>query len=411
MNSTMKNADIRVILAEDDFLVAKTVKHALEEAGFALVGEASSGDEAIAMTQDLKPDIVVMDIEMPHTDGLTACRHIQKKHPTPVVVLTAYETPELLEKAAEAGVGAYLVKPPKAVELERAILIACARHADLLECRRLYQSLETKTREKNEAEAKQHKLEERLAQAQRLESLALMAGGLAHDFNNLLSAVLGNAEFIKEDLPSNTELRVFLDDLIGAASRAARLSSQMLDYTGKSLFVSHPLRLDSIVTEVTRRFVPPIDWPIAIEVQVADDLPRVRGDAAQLRRVIENILTNAVESMKGNGGKIHVHVWAQHLDKTSLAKTFLDDNLPQGQYVAVSVQDTGCGMDESVQSRIFDPFFSTKFTGRGLGLASVLGIARGHQGALQVSSQLGKGTTITVYLPAYQNQTDSIRIS
>jgi AmiR/NasT family two-component response regulator len=133
----------RVLIAEDDYLVSETIKRALKELDYELVGKTSDGVEAVEMACTVKPDVVLMDIQMPELDGLEATRQIQSRCPMPVVVLTAHESQELVEKASEVGVSAYLIKPPKQTEIERAITIALARHDDLMACRELKAELET----------------------------------------------------------------------------------------------------------------------------------------------------------------------------------------------------------------------------------------------------------------------------
>lgn len=139
--------NIKVLVAEDDFFVSQEIIHMLEELGYTKIEEAANGEEAVQMVQSLHPDIVLMDIKMPKLDGLKASRLIQENSPTPVVVITAFETADLLEQASEAGISAYLTKPPTASELERAITIAIGRHRDLMEVRRLNQELEIKNRD------------------------------------------------------------------------------------------------------------------------------------------------------------------------------------------------------------------------------------------------------------------------
>jgi AmiR/NasT family two-component response regulator len=142
-----KERALRVIIAEDDFLVSKEISRCVKKLGYAVVSEVSTGIEVIEKTYELKPDAVLMDIQMPGMNGLEASRRIQARCPTPVVVMTAYESQDLLEKACETGVGAYLTKPPKTSELERAITISMARHADLMNCRKLYEELAARNRE------------------------------------------------------------------------------------------------------------------------------------------------------------------------------------------------------------------------------------------------------------------------
>jgi len=142
---------IRVMIAEDDFLVAEEIARIVRNKGYQLVGEAATGAEAVTMAGDLRPDVILMDVKMPEMDGIEASRRIQQQHPTPIVILTAYETTELVTKATEAGVGAYLIKPPRPSSIERCITIAMARHRDLLELRCLNEQLSARTAELEKA--------------------------------------------------------------------------------------------------------------------------------------------------------------------------------------------------------------------------------------------------------------------
>ncbi len=138
----IQSHNIRVLIVEDDFLVGETVRGVLEDVGYQIIGRAMNGIQAVEMTQTLRPDIVLMDLQMPDMDGIEATRRIQENSPAPIVALTAYDTPELVEKASQAGVGAYLLKPPNGKELERAITIALARFDDMVELRRLNKELQ-----------------------------------------------------------------------------------------------------------------------------------------------------------------------------------------------------------------------------------------------------------------------------
>lgn len=142
---------IRVIVAEDDFLVSKEIVRSLKSIGYEVIADVSNGEEAVEKTCELLPDVVLMDIQMPRMDGLQAVERIQALCPTPVVVLTAHESRDLVEQASDRGVGAYLTKPPKTAEIERALTVAMARHSDLMACRRLYIELDNKKRELEKA--------------------------------------------------------------------------------------------------------------------------------------------------------------------------------------------------------------------------------------------------------------------
>ncbi len=159
---------IQILMAEDDYLVGRSVRHSLEQSGYAVLGVAPSGKRAVEMVLSLSPDVVVMDIKMPEMDGLEAARLIQEQQPTPVVILTAHESQDLVEKATEAGVAAYLTKPPDRRSIERAITVAMARHGDLMELRRLNKELEGR---RATLERKNEELEAALAEIKTLRGI------------------------------------------------------------------------------------------------------------------------------------------------------------------------------------------------------------------------------------------------
>ncbi len=234
--------------------------------------------------------------------------------------------------------------------------------------------------ERKQAEERQKKLEAELQQAQKLESLGVRAGGIAHDFNNLLMGVLGNAEIAVLELPPESPARRELKNITTAALRAAELTKQMLAY-GKGKFVVETLNLSKLVREMAHLLQVSISKNVVLKYNFADSLPAIEADASQIRQIVMNLILNASEAVGETSGVVTVSTGMIEADRSYLAETYLDENLPEGHYVSLEVADTGCGMDEETREKIFDPFFTTKFTGRGLGLAAVLGIVRGHGGA------------------------------
>jgi two-component system cell cycle sensor histidine kinase/response regulator CckA len=253
------------------------------------------------------------------------------------------------------------------------------------------------------AEEERRKLELSVLQAQKLESLGVLAGGIAHDFNNLLTSILGNAELALAELPPNSPARGSLEDIDLASRRAADLCRQMLAYSGKGHFVIQPISLNTLVSEMGQLLSVSTSKMASLTHAFAADLPSVMADATQLRQVVMNLITNASEAIGEREGTIALRTGALSCDRDYFADALGDSerHVP-GRYVFLEVSDTGIGMDAETLGRIFDPFFSTKFAGRGLGLAAVLGIVRGHKGALKVSSEPGKGTTFRVLLPAHR---------
>jgi two-component system, cell cycle sensor histidine kinase and response regulator CckA len=255
--------------------------------------------------------------------------------------------------------------------------------------------------ERRRVEEERQRLELRMQHAQKLESLGVLAGGIAHDFNNLLVGVLGNAGLALTEIPEGSPAHRRLHQIEVAAQRAAELTQQMLAYSGRGRFLVETIHLDQVVDEMSHLLRASISKMAQLSCDFAPQLPTIEADAAQLHQVIMNLITNASEALGERGGTIIVRTGVLHADRATLSATYLDDELPEGRYVYLEVADTGCGMDGETQARIFDPFFTTKTTGRGLGLAAVLGIVRSHHGAIKVSSERGQGTVFRVLFPAH----------
>lgn len=242
-------------------------------------------------------------------------------------------------------------------------------------------------------------MERRVQEAQRLESLGVLAGGIAHDFNNLLAGILGHTELTAGLLPPDSPGHRHLQLARTAAERAADLCQQMLAYAGQGRFVERDLNLNVLVTETAELLASSWSKDISVDLRLAQDLRGVRADPTRLRQVLMNLMLNGAEAMAAAGGLLQVTTRPATVEEVRLVDPEAADPGAAG-YVCLEVKDEGCGMTEETRSRIFEPFFTTKFAGRGLGLSAVLGITRAHHGVLGVDSVVGKGTRIRVYLPA-----------
>ena len=251
-----------------------------------------------------------------------------------------------------------------------------------------------------QAEEERKKLELGIQQTQRLESLGVLAGGIAHDFNNLLLGIMGNSELAKDLLSRSSPALENLEGIDRAARQAADLCRQMLAYSGKGRFIIEAFNLNELVEDMAHLMEASISKTAILKFSFADNLPAITGDVTQIRQVILNLIVNASEAIGEKSGVINFATSAIDCNRKYLSETFLDDELAEGLYVSLEVSDTGQGMDEETMGKIFDPFFSTKFTGRGLGLAALLGIVRGHKGAVRVYSELNRGTTFKLLFPA-----------
>jgi nitrogen-specific signal transduction histidine kinase/CheY-like chemotaxis protein len=253
--------------------------------------------------------------------------------------------------------------------------------------------------ESSAAAAERRKIERRMAEAQRLEGLGLMAGGIAHDFNNLLVGVLGNAELALSHVENAGSAYGFIERVRMAAERLAGLARQVLAYSGRGHVRMQPVDVAPLIREVLELSAASIAAH-KLELSLPEPLPAVDGDPAQLSQVIMNLVINAAEAIGHTSGTIKVSARSEFLDSDRCASLSVRSIRGAMDYLCLEISDNGPGMDEATRNRIFDPFYSTKGTrGRGLGLASVIGIVRAHQGALQVDSALGVGTRMRVWLP------------
>jgi PAS domain S-box-containing protein len=313
---------------------------------------------------------------------------------TVVDIRPAQDAPALLENVrqvtqglGEAGVWRHRRKDGSLIEVE------ITSHTLVLDGRPAEVVLATDVTERR-------RTEEALRRAQKMESLGLLAGGIAHDFNNLLVAILGQTSLALSQLGDHNPARAPIEKAVSAARRAADLTRQLLAYSGRGQFERRPIDLNRLIQENLHLFEVAVPKQVALRSDLAAPLPVIVGDAGQLQQVIMNLIINAAEAIGDRAGEVVVRTQRLILSpETAAAWQIGEQALPAGDYVQLSVADNGHGMDAETLARIFDPFFSTKFTGRGLGLAAVLGIVRGHGGGLKVTSTPQVGTTFEIILP------------
>ncbi len=250
-------------------------------------------------------------------------------------------------------------------------------------------------------ETEREQISQRLAQHRRLESLGAMAGGIAHDFNTLLMTVLGNADLLLAKLSPGSPTYQQAKDIHTAGRRAADISSRMLIYAGSELFNGQPLDLAASLRELHPTLAPLVGPSAELRLEAPATLPLVLGDPSMLRQMLTSLVTNAAEALGDIPGVITVRAGSLSLSGTDLNRLLLGDQLRPGEMVFLQIIDNGPGMTPEVRARLFDPFFSTKFVGRGLGLPAVFGMMRAHQGAIHVASEPGKGTTVTLHFPRH----------
>jgi two-component system, cell cycle sensor histidine kinase and response regulator CckA len=253
--------------------------------------------------------------------------------------------------------------------------------------------------ERVRAEQERRKLEARMLQAQKLESLGVLAGGIAHDFNNLLMVIIGNLDLALTGPSALPNERPLLHDADHAARHGADLCRQLLVYAGKGASEVEPVDLGALLREQAKMLEVSASRSARLVLSLARKLPKIHADVSQLRQVMMNLIINASDAIGDAPGVITLSTSAMDCDQEYLEGAGIVEPLKPGRYVCVEVTDTGCGMSQDVRQKIFDPFFSTKTQSRGLGLAAVRGIVNNHGGGIRVYSELGKGTTFKLLFP------------
>jgi len=365
------------LLIVDDIAENLTILYKTLHDDYEIFG-ANNGPDAVRLAQSVMPDLILLDIMMPDMNGYEVCRILKEQENTrdiPVIFVTALieETDEV--KGFALGAADYITKPFKPAILKRRI----RTHLEI-----------------RQAEKDKQALDQQFQQAQKLESLGILAGGIAHDFNNILTIIIGHCYMITME-PDNA-----LDQVLPiqkAAERAADLCRQMLAYAGKALIAKVEISMTTLVEEMIHMLKTTTQKNVVIKPDLSADVPPINGDASQLRQIVMNLIINSSEAIGEEQGEVTVSlksiaVRSGHSDRDHLGKV-----IPHGWYACLEVTDNGCGMDEETKSRIFEPFYTTKFAGRGLGMSATLGIITAHNGSLQLTSHQGQGTTIKVFLP------------
>ena len=257
-------------------------------------------------------------------------------------------------------------------------------------------------REQKKFEQQREQMQERIHQLQKIQSLETLAGGVAHDFNNLLMAIIGSAELALHEVPEISVARGYLNSIIIAGKKGSELAQQMLSYAGRKKLLTNRVNLNKMIGEMVQIIQSSISKKVVLKLDLAEQIPLVEGDITQLSQIIMNLVINANEAIGNKSGVIIIRTSASLCDSKYLDTLFLPGELKEGLYVVIEVIDTGCGMDEETKKHIFEPFYTTKFTGRGLGLASVLGIIKSHHGGIKLYSEKGKGTAFKIFLPAIE---------
>ncbi len=377
----------KIMIVEDEEIVTADIRTSVEKMGYFVCATASSGMEAIKKADLTRPDLVLMDIVLKGSvGGIEAATQIKELYQIPVVYLTAFGEDGMLQQAKVAEPYGYIIKPFRDRDLQIAIEIS------------IY---------KKQAEAEKAKLDAQDRQLQKAESLARMAGAIAHVFNNELFVVMGNLELAMIDLPQGARLKEKINAAMNASRRAAEMSGRMLTYLGQSFEQRESLDL----SDACRWSLPMLQAVMPGNVKLEADLPFpgpvISTNLNKIQQVLINLITNAWEAIGESRGAIHLSVKTVSPADIPASHRYPAGWQPQDKvYACMKVTDEGCGIEDKDIEKIFDPFFSSKFTGRGMGLAVVLGIARAHGGGVTVENGQGKGSIFRVYFPVSAEEVD-----
>ena len=253
--------------------------------------------------------------------------------------------------------------------------------------------------ERKKSEEERKNFENQLRHSQKLESLGTLAGGIAHDFNNILTGILGYSDLAKAELEESSKAYTYIDEVIKASRAAADLIQQMLAYAGKGSVKIGPINLSSVIEDMRRLMEISISKKCVLKYEFMPELPNICADNSQIRQIILNLVINASEAIGDRSGIISITTGVMYCEPSYFQETYLNVDLKEGLYSYIEISDNGKGIPKEDVSKIFDPFYSTKFSGHGLGLAAVLGIVHRHNGAIKVYTEENKGSTFKVLFP------------
>src|SRR5918993_263874 len=373
-------ASVRILLVDDDPQARALIDMALADAAFEhpieVAATVRSGLKRIKADEH---DVYLIDQRLPDGTGLALIHDakLQGAH-KPFILMTGHGSGALDEEASREGAADYVEKHLVGSHLERSIRYAL----------RTWQ-----------ASRLVHDRDEQLRQAQKMEAIGRLAGGVAHDFNNLLTAIIGYTDLITERTDPGEHVVRDVAEIRKAADRGAALTRQLLAFSRKQFLNPTALDLNETVTGLLQMLPRAIGEHITTTVRLAPDLARVKADISRMEQVLVNLALNARDAMP-DGGELTIETSNVTLSEPRLRVEGL--TLRPGFYVMLSIADTGVGMDPATRERAFEPFFTTKPQGKGtgLGLATVYGIVDQSGGGISLETGQGKGTTIRVYLPA-----------
>jgi signal transduction histidine kinase len=370
------------MIVEDEFVILQQLEVLLVELGYEVCAKALSGEKAVQEAEEKIPDLILMDINLiGEIDGVEAARQIQTRYDIPIIYVTAFDNPELLARAKVTEPYGYILKPFEPRELNIAIDISLYKH---------------------QVKKEKAELQARLHQAQKMEAIGTLAGGIAHVFNNILWAIMGFTELTLNKLIEGSQERKYLERVLQASEKAKNIISQFLAFSRQSEADRQTVQLGLIIEESIqslRESLPP-NIQIKINIRSATDL--ILANPQRIEEMLRHLYSNALHAIGEKDGVLEITLEDIYLNDQ---QSTLGQGLTPGPYFKLTIADTGPGMEQSVLDQIFEPFFSTKEvgTGMGLGLSVVYGIVNSHGGNISIASTPGNGAKFTILLPKKNN--------
>jgi len=373
----------QILIVEDDSIIVMELEDRLYSLGYAVCATTAYGEEAIEKAAELGPDLVLMDIRLKGAmDGVQAAAEIRERYDIPVVYLTAFADNDTLQRAQVTEPYSYIIKPFEERELHIAIEMALYKHR---------------------MEKERSRLESQLFQAQKMETAQALMAGIVHDFNNLMTTIIAHSSFLLSSLGEEDPLRQRIEYIKQAGERAATLTQQVLAFSRPRGPEPKPLDVNAVLGNMRDMLRRVVGEGITLSDSLKPGPLYTKADRGQLEQVIMNLVINAQEAMP-EGGKLVIKT------DTIALKKGQSQRIPgayPGTFTCLSVTDTGVGMDEETVRHVFEPFFSTKQKGTGLGLPIANSIVRQYAGWIEVSSVPWQGSTFRVCLPAFLGDVES----
>jgi len=361
---------------------------------------AKSGMEGLLKAKTEQPDAILLDVKMPDMDGFETCRRLmadENINRIPVIMITAIKTDAQSRiKGLEVGANTFLAKPIDEYELISQIKVALRIKKAEDTLRKKRDSLEHIVAERT---AEREKIQAQLMQSQKMESIGRLAGGVAHDLNNMLGVIIGHTELAMDIIDNSNPVYEDLEEIRKAAERSANLTRQLLAFARKQIISPKIIDLNRTVKDMLKMLERIIGEDIELKWQPQDDLWSIKIDPSQIDQILANLCVNARDAIK-NVGTLTIKTENIFVDQTFCSK---HTEFVSGEYVLLSVNDNGSGIDKKIMEHIFEPFFTTKEVGKGtgLGLSTIYGIVKQNNGIIDVKSTLGEGSTFNIYLPRY----------